>query len=87
MSRNMLTAKQRVITLLKQLPDDCTLEDIQYHLYVMQKIENGLEDKKAGRTLSQDEVERNVQMELQEKLRELQGTCQWEGDLEDMRRD
>jgi len=52
------TAKQAVQQLLEELPDDATLEDIQYHLYVKQKIAQGLADVAAGRVLSQDEVEK-----------------------------
>ncbi|MEO0439094.1 MAG: hypothetical protein AAF098_19620 [Pseudomonadota bacterium] len=37
----MQTAKQDVEHLLDQLPDDSTLEDIQYHLYVLDKIKRG----------------------------------------------
>ena len=54
----MQTAKQEVQQLLEQLPDDATLEDIQYHLYVRQKIAQGLADVSAGRVLSQDDVEK-----------------------------
>ncbi len=38
----MQVAKQQLETLLHTLPDDCSLEDIQYHLYVMEKIRNGV---------------------------------------------
>jgi hypothetical protein len=34
----MPTAKQEVMELLKQLSDSSSLEEIQYHLYVHQKI-------------------------------------------------
>ena len=34
----MDTAKEEVKSLLNKLPDDCKLEDIQYHLYVVEKI-------------------------------------------------
>ena len=34
----MNTAKAEVKTLLEQLPDDTSLEDIQYHLYVLEKV-------------------------------------------------
>ncbi|MEW7994014.1 MAG: hypothetical protein AB2825_06070 [Candidatus Thiodiazotropha endolucinida] len=37
----MLTAKQEVEQLLKNLPDDSSYEDIQYHLYVLEKIKRG----------------------------------------------
>jgi len=53
----MGTAKREVQELLRRLPDDCSIEDVQYHLYVLEKIHRGIEDSDAGRTLSQDEVE------------------------------
>ena len=45
----MQTAKQEVMELLKDLPDDSTLEEIQYHLYVRQKIQIGLKDVEQGK--------------------------------------
>ncbi len=54
----MQTAKQEVSKLLKRLPDNCTLEDVQYHLYVLQKIERGLKDAEEGRVYTQEEVEK-----------------------------
>lgn len=42
------TAKQEVEQLLQQLPDDATLEDIQYHVYVLEKIKRGRADVAAG---------------------------------------
>ena len=38
----MNTVKKEVRVLLDKLPDDCTLEDIQYHLYVVEKIQHGI---------------------------------------------
>jgi hypothetical protein len=52
------TAKEEVQQLLQDLPDDATLEDIQYHIYVKQKIAQGLADVRAGRVMSQEEVEK-----------------------------
>ena len=46
--------------MLEELPDDASFEDIQYHIYVREKVERGLEDVRAGRLLSQDEVERRM---------------------------
>lgn len=43
------TAKQEVEHLLQNLPDDATLEDIQYNLYVLEKIKRGMDDVAAGR--------------------------------------
>ena len=53
----MQTAKQEVKEILAHLPEDCTLEDIQYHLYVLQKIQRGLDDARKGRVYSQEEIE------------------------------
>ena len=56
----MQTTKQEVSDLLKRLPDDCTLEDVQYHLYIIQKIERGLKDAEEGRFYTQEEVEKKM---------------------------
>ena len=53
----MSTAKQEVKALLDKLPDDCSLEDIQYHLYVIEKVRHGLEVADAQGTLTQEEAE------------------------------
>jgi len=56
----MSTAKEEVRKILDQLPDDASFEDIQYHIYVREKIERGLRDIQEGRVLSQDEVEERM---------------------------
>lgn len=54
----MANAKQDVRKVLDALPEEASLEDIQYHLYVLQRIEKGREDIAAGRVVAQEEVER-----------------------------
>jgi predicted transcriptional regulator len=56
----MGTAKEEVRKLLDQLPDDSSFEDIQYHIYVREKIQRGLEDLEAGRTLTEEEAEQRM---------------------------
>jgi len=56
----MSTPKDSVRELLDELPEETSYEDIQYHIYVRQKIDRGLRDLKAGRVLSQKEVERRM---------------------------
>ncbi|MDD3517919.1 MAG: hypothetical protein PHQ14_06190 [Chromatiales bacterium] len=56
----MNTAKDEVRALLDSLPDDCSLEDVQYHLYVVEKIHRGIERAEMEGTLSQGEVERKL---------------------------
>lgn len=48
----MASAKDDVLELLKNLPDDVTLEDIQYHLQVLEGIRRGQEDIRDGRVAS-----------------------------------
>jgi hypothetical protein len=56
----MSPTKQTAIDLINSLPDDCTLDDIQYHLFVRRSVERGLKDIDAGRVHSIDEMERRV---------------------------
>ena len=53
----MKIAKEEVRTLLDRLPDSCTIEDIQYHLYV---IERGIERAEKEGTIEQEEVEKRL---------------------------
>lgn len=54
----MSTAKEEVKALLDKLSDDCSLEDVQYHLYVVEKIHRGIQRAEKEKVFSQDEVER-----------------------------
>jgi len=56
----MRTAKEEVRKMLEQLPDDVSFEDIQYHIYVREKIERGLKDIQEGRVLSQEDIEERM---------------------------
>ena len=42
--------------MIEELPEEATLDDIEYHLFVRRKIERGLEDLKQGRTLTHEEI-------------------------------
>ena len=53
----MSIAKEEVHALLTKLPDDCSLEDIVFHLYVIEKVRNGLEVADSQGAISQEEVE------------------------------
>ena len=56
----MSTAKEEVRVLLDRLPDDCSLEDVQYHLYVVEKIHRGIERAENEGAISQNEAERKL---------------------------
>jgi hypothetical protein len=49
----MESAKEEAIQLIRRLPDDTTLEEIQYHLYVQQKVRRGMQDVEKGKVYSQ----------------------------------
>ena len=51
-----METKETVRALLDRLPDDCSLDDVLYHLYVIQTIEQGQADSRAGRTMSHEQV-------------------------------
>ena len=53
----MSTAKKKVESLLGKLPDNCSLEDVQYHLYVIEKVLHGLEVADKERKITQEEAE------------------------------
>ena len=48
--------KEDIIKLIQELPDDATLEDIQYHLFVKQKLLRAEEEIKEGKTIPHEEV-------------------------------
>jgi predicted transcriptional regulator len=56
----MSTAKEEVRRILDRIPDDASFEDIQYHIYVREKIERGLKDIEEDKVLSQEEVEHRM---------------------------
>ena len=50
--------KKEVKNLLESLPEDCTLEDVQHHLYVFEKIRRGIDRANMEGTFSHNEVEK-----------------------------
>lgn len=52
----MSTAKAEVASLLENLPDDSSLEDIQYHLYVLEKVKRGTERSASEGAIQHEEV-------------------------------
>jgi predicted transcriptional regulator len=59
-SAGMESAKEQVQRILQVLPDDVSLEDIQYHIYVRQKVDQGLADAEGGRVVSHEEAMRRL---------------------------
>ena len=56
----MKTAKEEIKEMLEKLPDNASFEEIQYHIYVQEKIEHGLNEVREGRVVSQEEAEKRM---------------------------
>jgi len=56
----MNTAKSEVASMLETLPDDSSLEDIQYHLYVLEKVKLGVERAESEGTVSHAEAKKRL---------------------------
>ena len=52
----MSKEKEEFKALMDSLPDDVTLEEIQYQLYVLAKIKKGLKDIEENNILTHNEV-------------------------------
>lgn len=61
----MTNAKQRVRDVLEQLPDDCSIDEVVYRLYVIDTIEKRLQAVERGDAVPQDEAERRLAKWLQ----------------------
>ena len=52
-----MAAKETIRALLDRLPDDCSIDDVLYHLYVLQAVERGRADVALGRTIPHEQLE------------------------------
>ena len=57
----MATEKENILNMIKELPDDSTLEDIMYHLYAREKILRGLKDADEGRKVSNEKAKEVIE--------------------------
>jgi hypothetical protein len=62
----MATAKEVVLRLLENLPDDCTLDEIQYRIYVRPRIEEARQEIRTGQFLTTEEMEKDLAQWLDE---------------------
>ncbi len=55
------TVKQEAMNAISSLPDTATIEDIMYRLYVIEKVNKGLNDARNGRVTSHDDLIKEIQ--------------------------
>lgn len=60
----MVSVKEEAIKAIEQLPNDCTMEDIQYRLYVIDKVERSLAAADQGDELSHNQVKERLKQWL-----------------------
>ena len=56
----MPTAKQDVRNLLEKLPDEATFDDIEYQIYVLHEIREGIAEADRGELIDHEEVKRRM---------------------------
>ena len=56
----MSMVKDEVTSLLERLPEDASIEDVQYQLYVVEKVRSGLEAARTEGPLTQRQAEEKL---------------------------
>jgi len=56
----MPTAKETLVYIIARQPDDSTYEELLRQLAYDRMVQRGLEDSKAGRTVTDNEVKRKI---------------------------
>ena len=56
----LLSAKQTTLDLVERLDDNVSFEDIIYELYVLEKIQRGVNDAEENRVISHKEAKQRL---------------------------
>jgi predicted transcriptional regulator len=56
----MSGVKQQIREVLDQLPDDCSVEDVQYRLFVLETLRKRTADADRGDFVTQAEIEQRL---------------------------
>ena len=54
------STKDQMIQIIEQLPPDATVEDAIERLYLLYKVERGLDQAETGQKISQEEARRKL---------------------------
>ena len=57
---NMQSIKQEALDAISKLPDDASIDDIMYRLYVIDKVARSQEAVKNGKTITVDQLKKEV---------------------------
>lgn len=56
-----MTAKEAVLDILKHAPEDSSFEEIQYRIYIREKLQSGLDAVENGDVVSPGQMEAEMQ--------------------------
>ena len=56
----MSTPKAEVVAMLSTLPETSSFEDIQYHLYVLEKVKRGLDRAESEGDISHEDATKRL---------------------------
>ncbi len=56
-----MTVKEKAIEVITKMPDDSTLDDIGYELYVFESVEKGLAELDRGEYLTHEQAKEKLQ--------------------------
>jgi hypothetical protein len=62
----MATAKEEIRRMIDTLPDDVTWEDLQYSIYVRERVDRGRREADLENLLGQDEIDTRMKQWLDE---------------------
>jgi len=62
----MANTKEEIRKILDTLPDDATWEDVQYSIYVRERVERGKAEAAEAKVIDQDQVETRMKRWLDE---------------------
>jgi predicted transcriptional regulator len=57
----MPAVKEEALDAIAKLPDDTDMDEIMYRLYVLDKIRKGREAADQGRTISHEDLKREIE--------------------------
>ena len=55
-----MTSKEKILKAVQELPSNTSIEDIMERLYLLYKIERGIEQADAGKKISQEEAKEQM---------------------------
>ncbi|MBA7523376.1 hypothetical protein ES705_15503 [subsurface metagenome] len=61
--------KEEIMDLIRKLPEDVTIDDIMYHLYVKKKILSGIKELDQGKVIPHEQTMESAKKRLEQWLK------------------